>query len=147
MHTVIVRNLEDYLAGALPATLQQRFESHLESCGKCKRKVQEMQEVTKLVASLRSTEPVEPPAGFAARVLAAVPQRFVPSFWNLFGDPGFGRRVAFASLLTLAVLGSILAARETSYAPAPHTPDVVMSAHQDSPTPGSMLVTLTSYEP
>jgi anti-sigma factor RsiW len=147
MHTVIVRNLEDYLAGALPPPLQQRFETHLESCGECRKQVQEMRDVTTLVASLRATEPIEPPAGFAVRVVAAVPPRFVPSFWNLFGDAAFGRRVAFASLLTLAVLGSILAARETSYAPLPHTPDVVMSAQQASSTPDSMLVTLASYEP
>jgi len=146
MHAVIIQHLEDYFAGTLPPWVERRFQAHLASCRECRQEIQEMQGVTELVASLRTGEPVEPSAGFAARVIARVPLR-PPSFWNFFTDPGLGRRVVFASLLTLAVLGSILAARETSYAPLPHTPDVVMATHQDSPTPDTMLVTLASYEP
>ena len=78
----------------------------------------------------------------------------VPSFWSLFSlDPGFGRRVVFASLLTLAVLGSYLVSRETEYIAAP-SPEAVMAIDQ-SPAQDlgaardrdMMLVTLTSYEP
>ena len=75
----------------------------------------------------------------------------MPSIANLFGlDWAFGRRLVFASLLFLAVLGSYLVSRETRYAPEP-SPEAVM-AQQDSPAFGSapghdaMLVTLTAYE-
>jgi hypothetical protein len=70
-----------------------------------------------------------------------------PSLWNPFADFAFGRRVVFASLLTLAVLGTVLVSRETSYSPAPTTPEAVMANDQGSPTADRMLVTLTAYEP
>ena len=73
------------------------------------------------------------------------------SFWNLFSlEPGFGKRVAFASLLTLAALGSVLVSRETDYTPGPPPMEAIMAVES---SPGShsdrdrMLVTLTSYEP
>jgi len=53
----------------------------------------------------------------------------------------------FASLLTLAVLGTVLVSRETAYAPAPTTPEAVMANDQGSPTADRMLVTLAAYEP
>ena len=78
-------------------------------------------------------------------------RRASPSVAALFGmDFALGRRLAFASLLTLAVLGSYLVTSETGYPGGP-SPEAVM-AEQDSPTfdaaPGrdNMLVTLTAYE-
>jgi hypothetical protein len=55
--------------------------------------------------------------------------------------------VAFASLLTLAVLGTVLVSREESYEPAPPTPEAVMAADTGSPNADQMLVTLANYEP
>jgi hypothetical protein len=74
-----------------------------------------------------------------------------PSLANLFAfDLAIGRRLAFASLLTMAILGSYLVSRETGYSAAP-SPESVM-AQQDSPSFGTvpghdaMLLTLTAYE-
>ena len=62
----------------------------------------------------------------------------------------FGRRLVFASLLTLAVLGGYLVSRETQYTAGP-SPEAIL-AQQNSPAfdtasaEDNMLVTLTAYE-
>lgn len=147
MHAVIIDDLEEYLAGTLPPTAQRRFQAHLETCGKCRQAIQGMQEVTDLFVSLKPSGTVEPSPSFVARIMQDVAERPAPSFWSPFADFAFGRRVVFASLLTLAVLGTVLVSRETAYAPAPTTPEAVMATDQGSPSPDGMLVTLASYEP
>ncbi len=147
MHAVIIEDLEEYLAGTLPPSAERRIQAHLETCGECRQEIQGMQEVTDMFASLKSPEPVKPSAGFVARVMPDVGDRPAPSFWNPFVDFAFGRRVAFASLLTLAVLGTVLVSREAAYAPDPVSPEAVMATDQASPSPDGMLVTLASYEP
>lgn len=153
MHPVIVENLEDYLSGnLLPASLRE-FEAHLTACPACREEVRGMQEVSALFPALRTAESVLPSPGFAMRVMRQVGAETAVSFWSLFSlDAGFARRVVFASLLTLAVLGSYLVTREADYAPGPPSPEAVMAIEQSPNAPqGSdrdmMLVTLTSYEP
>jgi len=151
MHAVIIDELEEYLAGDQRPAVSRRFQAHLENCLECSRELRSMREVTKLVASLKPAGVVEPSPSFVARVMqdsAAQPAaRPLGPFWSFLGDFAFGRRVVFASLLTLAALGTILVSRETAYAPAPTTPDAVMADDWSSPTPDRMLVKLTSYEP
>ncbi len=106
-----------------------------------------MQDVAELFSSLKPAGPVEPSPSFTARVMQDVAAQPAPSFWSPFMDFAFGRRVVFASLLTLAVLGTVLVSRETAYAPAPISPEAVMATDQISPSQGGMLVTLASYEP
>jgi anti-sigma factor RsiW len=147
MHQVIVESLEEYLTGTLAPAARRDFEAHLETCHDCRREVHGMTEVSGLFASLRSSAALEPPPGFYARLMADVGNRRAASFWSTFSlDAAFGRRVVFASLLTLAVLGSVLVSRETSYSPGPASPESVMAADQDT-NRDAMLVTLTSYEP
>ena len=105
-----------------------------------------MLEISELFPSLQPAGEVFPPAGFCSRVMQHVGRSQTPSFWSLFSlDANFGRRVVFASLLTLAVFGSFLVSRETGYAPGPSTPEAVMANHNTNRD--AMLVTLTSYEP
>jgi len=101
---------------------------------------------------LRDGESIEPAPGFYARVMERVGERKPVGFLaDLFAlNLVIGRRLAFACLLTLAVLGSYLVWRETGYAGG-LTPEAIM-AQQDLPAfdraPGhnAMLVTLTAYE-
>ena len=146
MHAVIVDDLEGYLAGTLPPVSQRRFQAHLDNCGTCRQQVLEMGQAKELFAFLKPAEALDPPSGFVAQVMRRVAGQPTPTLWSPFADFAFGRRVVFASLLTLAVLGTILVSRETQYAPAPTTPEAVM-ADQSSPTADRMLVTLASYEP
>lgn len=152
MHAVVMQGLEEYLSGTLNPAAQRDIEAHLKSCDTCRGEIRSMREVSQWFGSLRAEEPVVPAAGFYARVMQQVEQQAaapsVPSFFGL--DFAFGRRLVFACLLTLAVLGSYLVSRETSYAPGP-SPEAVM-AQQESPAFDSgqgqdnMLVTLTAYD-
>ena len=152
MHAVVIQSLEEYLAGALEPAAQRDIEAHLNICASCREEIRSMQEVSQMFLTLRSEEPPEVPGRFFATVLQQVEaQRPAPSWPTLFSlDLVFARRLVFASLLTLAVLGSYLVTREANYSVGV-SPEAVM-AQQESPTfdnappQDSMLVTLTSYE-
>jgi len=152
MHAVLMDSLEDYLSGTLEPAVERSIEAHLSTCKACREEVRSMQDVSQQFGSLRAAEAIEPSAGFYAGVAARVEaQQPAPSFASLFAmDFAFGRRLAFASLMMLAVLGTYLVSHEVEY-PAGPQPEAVM-AQQDSPAFDSgpaqdnMLVTLTAYE-
>ena len=151
MHTVVLDSLEEYLSGALTPTERQTIEGHLSTCQECREEIREMQDVSQLFVSLRADEVTEPSPGFFAAIMRQVAVRPAPSFASLFSlDFAFGRRVVFASLLTLAVLGSYLVTREVQV-PAGLSPDAVMAEQNQpefdsAPAHNNMLVTLTAYE-
>ncbi|MBS1857012.1 MAG: zf-HC2 domain-containing protein [Acidobacteria bacterium] len=153
MHAVVIDNLEEYLAGALePATLRE-IEAHLCACASCRGEVDGMRQVSSWMTALKVEDPVVPAPGFYARVMHEIGDRQpVPTFSSLFSlDLLFARRLVFTCLLTLAVLGSYLVARETGE-PALMSPEVVMAQQENSPMDSAhaheaMLATLTRYEP
>ncbi|HLK49017.1 MAG TPA: zf-HC2 domain-containing protein [Bryobacteraceae bacterium] len=152
MHAVVMQSLEEFLSGTLNPAAQRDIQAHLKSCETCRGEIRSMQEVSEFFGSLRPEEPVAPAPGFYVRVMQQVEQqKAVATLGNLFGlDPAFGRRLVFACLLTLAVLGSYLVSRETAYQGGP-SPEAIM-AQQESPAfdsgaaPDNMLVTLTAYD-
>jgi anti-sigma factor RsiW len=158
MHAVVMSSLEEYLAGALEPAAQREVQAHLSTCRMCSEEIHSMRDLSQLFVSLRSPESstsedsLDPSPGFYAGVMRqAGERRATPSFGGLFGfDFAFGRRVVFASLLTLAILGSYLVTRENQLPGGP-SPEAVM-AQQNSPSFDSapaqdnMLVTLTAYE-
>src|SRR5215831_5754351 len=106
MHQVIVDSLEEYMGGVLAPSSQRDFEAHLATCEECRREVNSMMEMSSLFESLQAPAEIEVSPGFYARVRSEISSKMTPSFWSLFSlDAAFGRRVVFASLLTLAVLG------------------------------------------
>jgi anti-sigma factor RsiW len=146
MHQAIVESLEEYLSGDLTPAAQRDFDAHLATCAECRRDVNGMLEISGLFETLQPVREMAPPPGFCARVMQQVGSGQTPSFWSLFSlDAAFGRRVVFASLLTLAIFGSYLVSRETGYAPGPSTPEAVMA--EQNTNRDAMLVTLASYEP
>src|SRR5947208_6208611 len=146
MHAVVLEALEEYLAGDLHPAAHREIAAHLNDCKVCREELDNMQEVSLLFRSLQTEEVMEPSLGFLGRVMAQVTeQRQKPSFASLFAfDLAFARRLVFASLLTLAVLGSYLVSRETDYTPGP-PPEAVMAQQPSTPVPdtdrGMMLVT------
>jgi anti-sigma factor RsiW len=154
MHAVVIESLEEYLTGTLePATLRD-VESHLATCPVCREEVHGIEDVSRLFGSLRldETETCAVSSGFYAKVMNRVSRRkSAPAFANLFAlDAVFGRRLVFASLLTLAVLGGYLVNHETQF-PAGPSPEAIL-AQQNAPAfetahaEDLMLVTLTAYE-
>ena len=152
MHAVVMESLEEYLAGTLKPAVLRDIEAHLNSCEMCRQEVADMQEVSQWFGALKAPEELTPAPGFYARVMQQVGHRqAVPSFAGFFAlDFAFGRRLVFASLLTLAVLGSYLVSHESEYPTGP-SPEAVM-AQQDSPAydnaraQDNMLATMTAYE-
>jgi len=153
MHALVVDSLEEYLSGTLKPEVKRDVEAHLSICGPCREEVAEMREISLCFEALEAPEEVAPSLGFYAQVMRQVGDRHaVPSFAGWFAlDFAFGRRMVFACLITLAVLGSYLVSAEADY-PTGLSPAAVM-AQQDSPAFDSdraqenMLVTLTTYEP
>lgn len=155
MHAVVMDSLEEYLSGTLEPGELRVIEAHLGTCPLCREEMNGMEQVSNLFGSLRPDEEVPASSQFYARVVGSVQAaqaRSAPSFASFFTlDFAFGRRLVFASLLTLAAAGSFLVAREAIVPSGGLSPHSVM-AQQDSPgfdsgqAPDNMLVTLTAYE-
>jgi anti-sigma factor RsiW len=156
MHAVVMEGLEGYLAGTLEPAVQREIEAHLHACSSCREEMGSMREISQLFDSLQPEEAPEqslqPSLGFYAGVLRQIDaQAAKPSTGWFFGwNLAFGRRLVFASLLTLAVLGGYLATHEPESQGMP-SPDAIL-AQQESPSfdavpaHDNMLVTLTAYE-
>jgi len=153
MHAVVMDNLEEYLSGSLEPVALRDIEAHLSTCQMCREEIQGMRDVSHLFGSFRQdeTESWDIAPGFYAKVWEQVGQQQRPaSAFSNFFDMAFGRRLVFASLLTLAVLGGYLVGHETEYAAGP-SPEAIL-AQQNSPAfntaraEDNMLVTLTAYE-
>ena len=153
MHAVVMESLEDYLAGSLEPSEVRMIEAHLSNCDRCREEVRGMQEVSLLFGSLQTEEPLEASPAFFSGIMEKTEKTGetepAPSFASFF-DLAFGRRLVFASLLTLAVTGSYLVTHESNAGQA-MSPTAIM-AQQDAPGfdsgagPDNMLVTLTAYE-
>jgi len=151
MHKVIEEGLEDYLGGQL----RRDFQAHLDQCAECRTEVQQFEDLSGLFQELRVAEPVQPAPGFYFRLSQNIEAQRRPSIWDIFSlDAAFGRRVAFGSLLTLAIVGSFLVSRETGFEPPNlNNPESAMASHdvsvphESSVDRDRMLVTLASYDP
>jgi hypothetical protein len=149
MHDPVVNELEDYLAGkASPA-----FHGHLASCQACRTEVESIAEVSRMLSVLRDDpeQTVQPSPFFFTRVAAGIVEHQNTDHWGLLA-PGaaFFRRVAFASLLLLAGLGSYLVVREGETVPATDAVTIIAqhnatADHAASSDRDVMLVTLASY--
>jgi hypothetical protein len=148
MHDSTMSDLEKHFSGDAP----QSFYDHLGVCAECRAEVAAMEAVCSVLREMK-TEPdnaPEPAAGFYYRVAGGIVDRHKQEAWGLF-SPGaaFFRRIAFASLLVLASVGSFLVTRESSTGGADAA---AIMAQQDASGPPSeaadrdrILVTLASY--
>ena len=120
MHDAALDELERHLSG----NASSAFYAHLAVCEECRIEVGEMDNVSALFQELRMdrlsavTNAPQPRLGFYNRVVFQIADHQRRDYRGLFA-PGaaFFRRVAFASLLLLAGLGSYLVSRESSFAP------------------------------
>jgi len=154
MHAVMLENLEEYLAGTLEPVQFREIEAHLSTCGTCREEIRGIQDVSQLLGALRpdEAETWDIAPGFSAKVLEQVGRRQpVPAFASFFAlNLEFGRRLVFASLLMLAVVGGYLVSHESHYSAGP-SPEAIL-AQQNAPgfetasAENNMLVTLTAYE-
>jgi hypothetical protein len=94
-----------------------------------------------------------PSLGFYAKVVRNIEAEQKSPLWGMFApDLQFFRKVVFASLMLLAVLGSYLVSRESDYATSQSTEQATLTEH-DSTVPHEspadrqyILVTLAAFE-
>jgi hypothetical protein len=165
MHDIVVDELERHLAGGGEYKSASRaFYAHLDVCADCRAEVAAMDHLSMLLREFRfdpgsaagyAVEGVDdalPQAslGFYNRVRYRILEKQQKEAWGLF-SPGaaFFRRIAFASLLLLAGLGSFLVTRESSFSGtdaasimAQHDP---VATHSESSDRDRMLVTLATW--
>jgi predicted anti-sigma-YlaC factor YlaD len=155
MHRTVKDNLEEYLREEQSAILSQQFLEHIRQCEKCRRELHVMKEQALLLRTLRTSETLEPTAGFYARVLDRIESQRLLPIWNVFLDPVFASRLAVACVALLAILaGFFFTSHRQAYDPAaspayilaadPHEREVVgTSPAMDRDT---VLVSLATYQ-
>jgi hypothetical protein len=153
MHDEILNELEEYLSSE---PVSRSFTQHLEVCPPCAREVDEMEEISVSLRSFRTgeTEAITPPLGFYSKVSRAIEAEQKTPLWGIFApDLQFFRKVAFASLMLLAVLGSYLVSRESDYASSLASEQATLTEHNgavihEGPAGDRqhILVTLAAYE-
>lgn len=149
MHDIVLNELEEHLA----QKASPEFSAHLASCPECRAEVESIAQVSALLSELRPDVEagMEPSPFFYTRVAAGIVEHQNTGHWGLLA-PGaaFFRRVAFASLLLLAGLGSYLVMQNgdvtgtdaaTIMAQHDGTADHAASSDRDL-----MLATLASYQ-
>jgi hypothetical protein len=110
MHQPIRESLEDYLKGS---DIPEAFHAHLGECGECAAELGSIETQSQLLRLLASARDVEPRAGFYARVMERI-EKQPASIWSAFLDRKFGLRLALASAVLVALLGTYLVTSEPS---------------------------------
>ncbi len=112
MHQEIRHNLEDYLRGS-GSKLPAEFHAHLGECRECSDELRSLEAQSQLLRSLAGPREIEPRAGFYARVMERIEIQ-PASIWSVFLDRKFGLRLAVASAVLVALLGTYLVTSEPS---------------------------------
>ncbi len=138
MHGPIRDRLENLLGADSLAVRQKDVVSHLASCDECSTELDAMRSQSSILSALRAPEAIEPAAGFYARVLQKIEDREVTSFWSIFADSPFTKRLAFASLTVMLTLGGYVASQEMSdRVSRANTLALSGESHYDAPVMGS----------
>ncbi len=150
MHDIVFREFEDHLNGNASAA----FHDHLRTCESCRGEVEGITGITSLLHELApaadGNDAPQPSPAFYAALANRIVETEASRSWGLFsiGDLFF-RRVAFASLILLACLGSFLVTREASEGGADAASIMAqhdaISSHSDSADRERLLVTLAEY--
>ncbi len=106
MHRPIQDGLEDYLAGRTDAAKLKSFHEHLAICEPCREQVERLAGQARLIRTLRAPAAADPAPGFYARVIERIEAQRANSLWSIFLEPWMARRIAYASLCLLVLLGS-----------------------------------------
>lgn len=134
MHILLRENLEGYLSGSLGSDVRQKVDAHLAACSDCREELDALELTAEAVRELRPPDnlELEPAASFYARVMERIDQEREVPFWALLLDPVLARRVAFACLMMLALLGAIVTASDQTDFTSQHVPEAILAGR----TPG-----------
>jgi hypothetical protein len=154
MHKPIKERLEEYMRGAVERGRLAEFRAHMGTCDSCRADVEAMEAQAHALRVLGAAEEIEPSAGFYALVMESIEARRSASIRYAILDPALGRRLIYASLLTVIVLGSYLVYMEQGPDFEASSPVTIMAAEPDHGRLGAdpqrdretVLLTLTSYQ-
>ena len=107
MHQLIRERLEEYLSGMKDTGRVREIEDHLATCEQCRQAVDDMRRQSELLKVLRSPAEMEPAPGFYARVIDRIESQKTTSVWDALLEPALARRIAYASLTLLVLLGTL----------------------------------------
>jgi len=112
MHSLVKEHLEELLAAEGIRASDAGVNAHLAGCQACRRELDALRAQAAIFQSLRPSAGDEPRPGFYARLMDRIEVQRRPSFWGAFLEPGFSRRIVFASLIFLVLFGGYLASSE-----------------------------------
>ena len=151
MHEPVKGRLEDYLHGKKSPEVDE----HLKACEGCRKEVERMRRQSELFRSMQAAPRRELSPAFYARVMERVESQARPSVWSVFGDSLFAKRLAYASMTFMVVMGSFIVSMESGSDNISSTAPEVIFASDEEPIPvetdpqrgrETVLVTLTSYQ-
>jgi len=99
-------HLEEYLSGELSEADLERFEREASEDPAAAEAIAAFSDTRELFDAVRAPEGVEPAPGFYSRLSARIDEERQTPFWAAFLQPFFVRRVAFAALMWMFLLGS-----------------------------------------
>ena len=103
MHEPVVQRLEEVLRDEPIGAIA---DAHLQSCATCRAEVSAIKMQNKLFQVLKCPKEVEPLAGFYGRVMSRIESQNAPSIWSLFSESLFAKRLAYASMTFVVLLGT-----------------------------------------
>jgi hypothetical protein len=126
MHEPLKGRIEEYLQGDghMPDV-----EQHLEACESCRQELTLMSQQSELLRTLRTE--VEPSPGFYARVLSRIDSQTQTSVWSIFSDSLFAKRLSYASITFLLLLGTyFVSTAETNQPLVASSPESILAGDE-----------------
>ncbi|HYL39248.1 MAG TPA: hypothetical protein VEV17_25235 [Bryobacteraceae bacterium] len=144
MHQPIRDNLEEYL-GTSAGRLPREFQAHLEACEECAEEVRMLEAQARMLRGLQAGQPVEPRAGFYARVMDRIEAQADSSIWSVLLQPRIGRRLAVASAVVALLLAGYLVSSEAIQPSVVSAPSIA-ATQAPSPEPAATPDTLEEQQ-
>ncbi len=132
MHEIVRDYLEEHLRSKGTPDRLHDFHAHLSVCGPCRETVKRMEETSQLFDVLRLRTEQEPGPGFYARVMSRIDTEKRPSAWSLLLDPVFGKRLVYASLTVVVLLGTYMYSSENAEMATAASPEAMLSSQASS---------------
>jgi hypothetical protein len=154
MHEIIRDHLEEHLRSKAASSGLLKFHAHLAECGECRDAVARMEETAIQLRTLRTSAGLELAPGFFARVMETIEAGKRPTVWSLLLDPIFGKRLVYASLTLVILLGTYMFSTEPVQIETASVPEVILSNQQREAQPSDsaetdrdvILVNLATYK-
>ncbi len=128
MHRPIEDGLERYLKGGDRPEDLAEFHRHLAACTACRESVARMEQQARLLRALRPPEDVTAAPGFYARVLDRIESQRSRSGWYAFLEPALTRRIAYASLALILLLGLSMMSSDPFIELTPSSPEAILAS-------------------